>query len=87
MPEWQEAELASGKISGRKRPLQPRINGEGLKHTRTVTTEDYRRDARVAEGGALLRRYTAYTRIEGSNPSLSAKQKRDPLRVLFLLAQ
>ena len=26
----------------------------------------------MAEGGALLRRYTAYTRIEGSNPSLSA---------------
>src|SRR5688500_201835 len=31
-----------------------------------------RRDARVAEGGALLRRYTGKTRIEGSNPSLSA---------------
>jgi hypothetical protein len=26
----------------------------------------------VAEGGALLRRYTGKTRIEGSNPSLSA---------------
>ena len=32
----------------------------------------------MAEGGALLRRYTAYTRIEGSNPSLSAKLKRTP---------
>ena len=31
-----------------------------------------RRDAREAEGGALLRRYTALNRIEGSNPSLSA---------------
>jgi hypothetical protein len=28
----------------------------------------------VAEGGALLRRYTGKTRIEGSNPSLSANQ-------------
>jgi hypothetical protein len=28
----------------------------------------------VAEGGALLRRYTGKTRIEGSNPSHSAKQ-------------
>ena len=27
----------------------------------------------MAEGGALLRRYTGKTRIEGSNPSLSAK--------------
>ena len=26
----------------------------------------------MAEGGALLRRYTGKTRIEGSNPSLSA---------------
>ena len=26
----------------------------------------------MAEGGALLRRYTVYRRIEGSNPSLSA---------------
>src|SRR5688572_10657694 len=33
-----------------------------------------RSDARVAEGGALLRRYTGKTRIEGSNPSHSANQ-------------
>jgi hypothetical protein len=33
-----------------------------------------RSDARVAEGGALLRRYTGKTRIEGSNPSHSASQ-------------
>jgi uncharacterized protein YjbJ (UPF0337 family) len=32
----------------------------------------HRSDARVAEGGALLRRYTGKTRIEGSNPSHSA---------------
>ena len=31
----------------------------------------------MAEGGALLRRYTGKTRIEGSNPSLSA---RSPFR-------
>ena len=34
--------------------------------------QQHRSDARVAEGGALLRRYTGKTRIEGSNPSLSA---------------
>jgi hypothetical protein len=36
--------------------------------------QQHRSDARVAEGGALLRRYTGKTRIEGSNPSHSAKQ-------------
>ena len=30
----------------------------------------------MAEGGALLRRYTGKTRIEGSNPSLSARSVR-----------
>ena len=30
----------------------------------------------MAEGGALLRRYTGKTRIEGSNPSLSANYIR-----------
>ena len=38
----------------------------------------------MAEGGALLRRYTAYTRIEGSNPSLSASQEKDPYGSFFL---
>src|SRR5262249_32604730 len=31
-----------------------------------------RRRGRVAEGGGLLNRYTAQSRIEGSNPSVSA---------------
>ena len=31
-----------------------------------------RRVGRVAEGGDLLSHYTCFTRIEGSNPSLSA---------------
>ena len=30
------------------------------------------RGGREAEGAPLLREYTAYTRIEGSNPSISA---------------
>ena len=30
------------------------------------------RDGRVAEGGGLLNRYTVKSRIEGSNPSVSA---------------
>lgn len=34
-----------------------------------------RRGGRVAEGGGLLNRYTEIIRIEGSNPSLSAKLK------------
>jgi tripartite-type tricarboxylate transporter receptor subunit TctC len=38
----------------------------------------------VAEGGALLRRYTDKIRIEGSNPSLSAS---DPQRVLEVCLQ
>src|SRR5438874_2509375 len=33
----------------------------------------HRRDGRVAEGGGLLNRYTLSRRIEGSNPSLSAR--------------
>jgi hypothetical protein len=33
----------------------------------------------VAEGGGLLNRYTAQSRIEGSNPSVSATSSR-PLR-------
>jgi hypothetical protein len=32
------------------------------------------RDARVAEGAPLLREYRVKSLIEGSNPSLSAKQ-------------
>jgi hypothetical protein len=39
----------------------------------------------VAEGGALLRRYTAYTRIEGSNPSLSASPRKGPPEGPFFL--
>ncbi len=35
----------------------------------------HRSDAREAEGGALLRRYTDKIRIEGSNPSHSAKPR------------
>ena len=31
-----------------------------------------RRRGRVAEGGGLLNRYTVISRIEGSNPSVSA---------------
>ena len=41
----------------------------------------------MAEGGALLRRYTAYTRIEGSNPSLSAKIRGNPLRLNNIIHQ
>jgi hypothetical protein len=33
-----------------------------------------RRDGREAEGGGLLNRYRAKSSIEGSNPSLSARQ-------------
>src|SRR5581483_4821452 len=37
-----------------------------------------RRRGRVAEGGGLLNRYTLQRRIEGSNPSVSAKRKPKP---------
>ena len=37
-------------------------------------TEWARRDGREAEGGGLLNRYRAKSSIEGSNPSLSARQ-------------
>jgi hypothetical protein len=39
----------------------------------------------VAEGAPLLREYTAYTRIEGSNPSLSAIIKEPRLVRGFLM--
>jgi hypothetical protein len=40
----------------------------------------------VAEGAPLLREYTAYTRIEGSNPSLSAIIKRPrPVRGFLMI--
>ncbi len=42
----------------------------------------HRSDAREAEGGALLRRYTDKIRIEGSNPSHSAKQSTANRRIL-----
>ena len=38
-----------------------------------------RRDGREAEGGGLLNRYRAKSSIEGSNPSLSARQSAYPL--------
>jgi hypothetical protein len=41
------------------------------------------RGGRVAEGGGLLNRYTVQSRIEGSNPSLSAKLSQ---RFDFLLS-
>src|SRR5215467_1303311 len=37
------------------------------------TPSSLRRRGRVAEGGGLLNRYTLQRRIEGSNPSVSAK--------------
>jgi hypothetical protein len=39
----------------------------------------------VAEGAPLLREYTAYTRIEGSNPSLSAIIKKPRYKRGFLM--
>ena len=41
-----------------------------------------RRRGREAEGGGLLNRYTVKSRIEGSNPSVSANL---PINHLFLL--
>ena len=43
-------------------------------------TEWARRDGREAEGGGLLNRYRAKSSIEGSNPSLSARQSPSPIR-------
>ena len=42
-------------------------------------TEWARRDGREAEGGGLLNRYRAKSSIEGSNPSLSARQSAYPI--------
>jgi hypothetical protein len=42
-------------------------------------TEWARRDGREAEGGGLLNRYRAKSSIEGSNPSLSARQSAPPI--------
>ena len=41
-----------------------------------------RRDGREAEGGGLLNRYRAKSSIEGSNPSLSARQSTRPFRLI-----
>ena len=46
--------------------------GRAVRGAIRVESALLRSDARVAEGGALLRRYTGKTRIEGSNPSHSA---------------
>ena len=43
-----------------------------LRQTRVSFRPRFWRGGREAEGAPLLREYTAYTRIEGSNPSLSA---------------
>src|SRR4029077_5727888 len=39
----------------------------------SYTPSSLRRRGRVAEGGGLLNRYTLQRRIEGSNPSVSAR--------------
>ena len=44
------------------------------------------RRGREAEGGGLLNRYTVKSRIEGSNPSVSAKLIRNNLCLLPILA-
>ena len=49
---------------------------------------DWRR-GRVAEGTSLLRMHTAYTRIVGSNPTVSAKidEKSHRKVAFFILGQ
>ena len=39
---------------------------------RSISIRTHWRGGRVAEGAPLLREYLVYSRIEGSNPSLSA---------------
>ncbi len=47
--------------------------------SRTIRyNSEARRDGREAEGGGLLNRYRAKSSIEGSNPSLSARQSAHP---------
>src|SRR5262249_38178576 len=47
------------------------------------TPSSLRRRGRVAEGGGLLNRYTLQRRIEGSNPSVSAKIRKTRCRITF----
>src|SRR5215467_13009141 len=47
------------------------------------TPSSLRRRGRVAEGGGLLNRYTLQRRIEGSNPSVSAKIRKTKCRITF----
>ena len=56
------------------------IEGPG---SRLPSQQDIRRDGRAAEGAPLLREYGVNSSIEGSNPSLSAIQKRGPTGPLF----
>ena len=45
--------------------------------------EEYRRGAREAEGAPLLREYRVKNSIEGSNPSLSARNEKGAIGPLF----
>ena len=67
----------SGFCGGRNRcpmPLLPLLPERDLtQKLRNHKDFRLRRRGRVAEGGGLLNRYTLQRRIEGSNPSVSAR--------------
>ena len=64
----------------RPRPTLSRVNLKATHGTKIVLELRFRwRRGREVEGTPLLREHTAYTRIEGSNPSLSAKVAEKPL--------
>ena len=50
----------------------------------SLCSTSFRRGARVVEWARLESVYTVYSRIEGSNPSLSAKHKNAPPSGAFL---
>src|SRR5690606_41810986 len=60
----------------RPRPTLSRVNLKATHGTKIVRELRFRwRRGREVEGTPLLREHTAYTRIEGSNPSVSASCK------------
>ena len=61
------------------RGFQPRTEVSGQQSYARMRGFTTRRRGREVEGTPLLREHTAYTRIEGSNPSISARIKQKTL--------
>src|SRR5262249_1413603 len=67
-------ERSEGRVSGMRRAYPSRVSRIREAHVNL----DYRRGAREAEGAPLLREYRVKSSIEGSNPSLSARNANAP---------